>query len=695
MESRFILEGLDCAHCAEMIKEAVSKADFCEKAGLNFIKKELWVIHNGMYSEKELLSEVSAIVKKFEPDVKTIPLNNEIKEKSKIPDIIRIIVSALLFAGGIITELFFIDNTATKIISLGCYAVAYILTAAPIVIISVKCIMAKNIFNENTLMLIASIGAIVLGQYEEAVAVMLFYTIGEFVQSIAVGKSRKSIAALIKSKPETAEVLVNNEYITLSPEDVEIGSTIRVKAGEKIPLDSIVVSGSTTVDNSAITGESMPMDITEGDAVNAGGINLSGTVTLKTTALFTDSTVYKMLEIVEAATEKKTRTENFISVFARYYTPIVVFMAILISVIPPLFTGYNFTDWVQRGLIFLVISCPCALVISVPLGYFAGIGKASSKGILIKGSNYLEAICKAKAILFDKTGTLTKGEFKVNKVSAKGISEEELIQYAAYCEYNSNHPVGIAVKNEFKGRYDLSRIGQCEEIAGKGIHCEIDGKNFICGNARFLNENAVATDMTDGTALHIACENEYLGYIAVADIPKETSAECIKILKKSNIRTVMLTGDSESAAKSIADELSIDEYYSSLLPQDKSDIALRIKQELCKNEKMVFVGDGINDSAVLACADIGIAMGAGGSDSAIETADIVLMQDNPIQLITAFEISKRTRRIVIQNIFFALSVKLIIQVLGVLGLAGMWAAVFADVGVTVLAILNSMRLLKK
>ncbi len=696
MESRFLLEGLDCAHCAEMIRNAVAKEHFCDNATINFITKELTVIHDGKISDKALLQDVSAVVKKFEPDVKTRYVDDNDNEKeSKTAQIVIIIISSVLFIAGLLTEFLITDEKLSEIISLCCYALSFIPCALPVIVKSIKSIISKNIFNENTLMLVASIGAVCIRQFEEAVAVMLFYRIGEFVQSLAVNKSRRSIAALIKSKPETAELLVDSRYVTVNPSDVEKGSIIRVRAGEKIPLDGVIISGSTSVNNSAITGESAPIDVSEGDFVNAGGINLSGTVNVKTTASFTDSTVYKMLEIVQTAIEKKTKTENFISVFAKYYTPVVVLMAVIIGVIPPLLMGLDFGTWIKRGLIFLVISCPCALVISVPLGYFAGIGKASSDGILIKGSNYLEAVCKIKTVLFDKTGTLTKGEFKVCDVVPHSVTKEELLEYDAYCEYNSTHPIGIAVKNAYSKSYDLSRISSCEEIAGKGIKAEIDGKTYLCGNAKFLAENSIATDNATGTALYLACGNEYLGYITVADIPKETSAECIKLLKDKGIRVIMLTGDNASAAKITAEALGITEYYSSLLPQDKSEIALKAKNELKKNEKIAFIGDGINDSPVLATCDIGIAMGKGGSDSAIETADIVLMQDNPKQLITAYEISRKTKDIVMQNIVFALAIKFIIQILGVLGLANMWAAVFADVGVTVLAICNSLRLLRK
>lgn len=546
---------------------------------------------------------------------------------------------------------------------------------------------------------------------------MLFYTVGEFFQSIAVNKSRRSISSLIKTKPETADVLIDGEYITVDPENVETDSIIRVKPGEKIPLDGIVESGNTSIDTSALTGESLPRDITIGDEVPAGAINISGVITLKTTRRFTDSTVYKMLQMVESAVEKKTKTENFISVFAKYYTPIVVLVAVIISIFPPLFTGFNyepfidgiikgklifpeftgfdFVTWVQRGLIFLVISCPCALVISVPLGYFAGIGKASSKGILVKGSNYLEAISKAKVVLFDKTGTLTKGQFEVTRTEPAGMSKDELLRYAAYAESNSNHPIAVSVRKAYGADIDQSQITQCSEIAGKGIKAVISGVTVLCGNSRLMADYSINCPEANGTVLYVAVDNKYAGLIEIADMPKEHSAEAVKMLKNHGVKVVMLTGDNKSAAAAAAEKLGITDYYAELLPENKSEITLKMKSELPDNEKVMFVGDGINDAPVIASADIGVAMGGSGADSAIETADCVLMKDDPMQLADAFAISKKTNRIVLQNIIFALGVKLIIQVLGVLGLANMWAAVFADVGVSIIAIFNSLRLMRK
>ena len=663
-EKKYIIDGLDCAQCAEEVREAVEKSDYANGAKMNFINKELTVTPSKIISDKELLKQVTATVTAVEPDVTVSEKENHVEKKvSYTKDIVKMISAGILFVVAFILEKTIgTEQLVPKIAILSMYLAAYV---------------------------------IVLGEYEEAVAVMLFYTVGEFFQSIAVNKSRRSISSLIKTKPETADVLIDGEYITVDPENVETGSIIRVKPGEKIPLDGIVESGNTSIDTSALTGESLPRDITVSDEVPAGAINISGVITLKTTRQFTDSTVYKMLQMVESAVEKKTKTENFISVFAKYYTPIVVLAAVIISLIPPLFTGFDFGTWVQRGLIFLVISCPCALVISVPLGYFAGIGKASSKGILVKGSNYLEAISKAKVVLFDKTGTLTKGQFEVTRTEPAGMSKDELLRYAAYAESNSNHPIAVSVRKAYGADIDQSQITQCSEIAGKGIKAVISGATVLCGNSRLMADYSINCPEANGTVLYVAVDNKYAGLIEIADMPKEHSAEAVKMLKNHGVKVVMLTGDNRSAAAAAAEKLGITDYYAELLPENKSEITLKMKSELPDNEKVMFVGDGINDAPVIASADIGVAMGGSGADSAIETADCVLMKDDPMQLADAFAISKKTNRIVLQNIIFALGVKLIIQVLGVLGLANMWAAVFADVGVSIIAIFNSLRLMRK
>mgnify|MGYP000926250776 CR=1 FL=1 len=653
-EKKYIIDGLDCAQCAEEVREAVEKSDYANGAKMNFINKELTVTPSKIISDKELLKQVTATVTAVEPDVTVSEKENHVEKKvSYTKDIVKMISAGILFVVAFILEKTIgTEQLVPKIAILSMYLAAYVICGLEVAITSIKAIAKKNFFNENTLMLIASIGAIVLGEYEEAVAVMLFYTVGEFFQSIAVNKSRRSISSLIKTKPETADVLIDGEYITVDPENVETGSIIRVKPGEKIPLDGIVESGNTSIDTSALTGESLPRDITVSDEVPAGAINISGVITLKTTRQFTDSTVYKMLQMVESAVEKKTKTENFISVFAKYYTPIVVLAAVIISLIPPLFTGFDFGTWVQRGLIFLVISCPCALVISVPLGYFAGIGKASSKGILVKGSNYLEAISKAKVVLFDKTGTLTKGQFEVTRTEPAGMSKDELLRYAAYAESNSNHPIAVSVRKAYGADIDQSQITECSEIAGKGIKAVISGATVLCGNSRLMADYSINCPEANGTVLYVAVDNKYAGLIEIADMPKEHSAEAVKMLKNHGVKVIMLTGDNKSAAAAAAEKLGITDYYAELLPENKSEITLKMKSELSDNEKVMFVGDGINDAPALTAADTGIAIGA-GTDVAIDAADVVLMKSRLTDVPAAIRLSRSSLRNIHENLFWA------------------------------------------
>lgn len=702
-EKKYIIDGLDCAQCAEEVREAVEKSDYANGAKMNFIKKELTVTPSKTISDKELLKQVTATVTAVEPDVTVSEKENHVEKKvSYTKDIVKMISAGILFIVAFILEKTIgTEQLVPKTAILTMYLVAYVICGLEVAITSIKAIAKKNFFNENTLMLIASIGAIVLGEYEEAVAVMLFYTVGEFFQSIAVNKSRRSISSLIKTKPETADVLIDAEYITVDPENVETGSIIRVKPGEKIPLDGIVESGNTSIDTSALTGESLPRDITIGDEVPAGAINISGVITLKTTRQFTDSTVYKMLQMVESAVEKKTKTENFISVFAKYYTPIVVLAAVIISLIPPLFTGFDFGTWVQRGLIFLVISCPCALVISVPLGFFGGIGASSKIGILVKGSNYLEAVAEMTTIVFDKTGTLTKGEFKVSEVQPSAdknntIGKEELLEIAAYGEGYSNHPIANSIREAYGKTLSMERVTDTEEIAGHGIHTFIDGREVYLGNAKLMDAQNIAytENKTAGTVVYVACNNVFAGSIVISDTVKEGSKDAIRDMKQVGVKkTVMLTGDRQAAADAVAAELGIDEVHAELLPADKVGQVEKLLGAQNEKERLAFVGDGINDAPVLTRADIGIAMGSMGSDAAIEAADIVLMDDDIRKIASLVKIARKTLGIVKQNIVFALAVKALVLLLGALGMANMWEAVFADVGVSVIAILNSMRTL--
>ena len=551
-----------------------------------------------------------------------------------------------------------------------------------------------QVFDENFLMSLATVGAYALGDYVEAAAVMLFYQVGELFQSIAVGKSRKSIAALMDIRPDSATVLRNGEELKVSPEEVQKGETVIVRAGEKIPLDGIVLEGETSVNTAALTGESLPRDIRTGDRVVSGSVNLSGVITVKTESLYRDSTVAKILDLVENSSAKKAKTENFITRFARYYTPCVVAAAVLLAVLPPLISGGGGTDWLQRALIFLVVSCPCALVISVPLSFFGGIGGASKRGILIKGANYTEVLSKVGTVVFDKTGTLTKGIFKVTAVHPESMSEAELLDVAAAAESYSNHPIAESVITAHGGHIDRARIGKVTEHAGMGVEAEIDGRSIFAGNGKLMD--LAGANWHDchiaGTVIHISEGENYLGHIVISDEIKPDSKSAVAALKDLRItKTVMLTGDKKEIGEAVGRELGLDEIHAELLPDGKVAAVERLLDE---KTPLAFVGDGINDAPVLARADIGIAMGGMGSDAAIEAADVVLMDDKPSKLAEAIKIARKTMSIVWQNIIFALAVKAVVLVLGAAGFAGMWLAIFADVGVTVLAILNAMRAMR-
>ena len=570
------------------------------------------------------------------------------------------------------------------------FLVPYLIIGYDVLYNAFRNIIHGQIFDEQFLMAIATIGAFAIGEYTEAAAVMLFYQIGELFQSIAVGKSRKNIASLMDICPEYAVVIRDNEEITVDPDEVELDEILIIKPGEKIPLDGEVVSGTTTVNTAAITGESLPVDKTVGDKVVSGTINLTSVIKIKAQSLYQDSTVAKILELVENSAEKKAKTENFIRRFAKYYTPIVTISAVLLAFIPPLFVG-NLAQWVNRALIFLVVSCPCALVVSVPLSFFGGIGGASREGILIKGASYLEQLSKIDTVVFDKTGTLTKGTFEVSAIHPKNISELELLDIAAVAESYSTHPVGESIVRAHKGDIDKSRIGEIQELAGKGIKAQIDNNTFYVGNSTLMEE--IGADWHEcelaGTVIHIARKGTYLGHIVINDEVKADSKQALKQLKELGIKTtVMLTGDTKRVADKVGAELGIDVVYSELLPKDKVD---KVEELLTQGNRVAFVGDGINDAPVLTRADVGIAMGAMGSDAAIESADVVLMDDKPSKIPLFIKISRKTMRIVKENIIFALGVKAIILVLGALGIANMWFAVFGDVGVMIIAIINAMR----
>lgn len=603
----------------------------------------------------------------------------------------RIIIAGILF---IITTIIDFGNEWLKLVL---FVLSYVIVGWDIVRNALVNIVRGKVFDENFLMTVATIGAFLIGAYPEAVIVMLFYQIGELFQSYAVDKSRKSIASLMNIRPDYANLKKGDDLVKVDPDEVQVGDIIVIKAGEKIPLDGVVISGSSMVDTSALTGESLPREVSAGDEILSGCININGVITAKVTKEYEESTVSKILDLVENASSKKSQSERFITRFARYYTPIVVIIAAFLAIVPPLLIrDASFNDWIYRALSFLVVSCPCALVLSIPLSFFGGIGGASRKGILVKGSNYLEALAQTEIMVFDKTGTLTKGVFKVQEIQPEGISKEELLELAAHAESYSNHPISTSLKQAYGKEIDNSRISDVEEIPGHGVKATVDGKIVLAGNEKLMKKMDIAyyTGEMDGTVVHVAVDNEYAGYITIADEIKEDSPKAIKDLRSANIKQmVMLTGDSASAASKVAQELGLNRVYAELLPEGKVEKLEELFSYKSPKGKLAFVGDGINDAPVLARADIGIAMGGLGSDAAIEAADIVIMTDEPSKIATAMRISKKTLKIAYQNIIFAIGVKVAVLILSALGITSMWAAIFADVGVTIIAILNSFRAL--
>ena len=602
----------------------------------------------------------------------------------------RIIVAAVLFAAGSLLPL-------GPTVEMGIFLVCYAVIGWDIVWKAVTNILHGQVFDENFLMTIATIGALILGEHSEGVAVMLFYQVGEWFQSYAVSKSRKSIASLMDIRPDYANVERNGKLEQVDPDEVNIGDTIVVKPGERVPLDGKIIKGTSALDTSALTGESMPRDVEPGMEVISGCINQTGILTIQTTKKYGESTVAKILDLVENASDKKGKTENFISRFARYYTPIVVFAAIALAILPPLVTGQPFSVWIYRALTFLVISCPCALVISIPLSFFGGIGGASKIGVLVKGSNYLESLAHTEVVVFDKTGTLTKGSFAVSQIKAIDMKEEQLLELAAYAEDYSNHPISQSIQKAYGKKIDNSRISDVQEIAGHGVRAVIDGKTVLAGNAKLMNRENIAYTPSDaiGTVIYLACNGKYAGYIVIEDEVKADAPAAIRALKEVGVRkTVMLTGDAGAVGKKVAQKLGLDQAYTELLPADKVDRVEAMLKQTSEKGKLVFVGDGINDAPVLARADVGIAMGGLGSDAAIEAADVVLMTDEPSKISAVVRIARKTIRIANENIVFALGVKLLVLILGATGYANMWAAVFADVGVSVIAILNAIRAMR-
>ncbi len=603
----------------------------------------------------------------------------------------------IIAAGALLITAALLPLEEKSLLRLAAFLVPYFVIGYDVLWKAVRGIIHGQVFDENFLMCVATVGALFVGEYPEASAVMLFYQTGELFQSVAVGRSRKSISDLMDICPEYANVERDGQLEEVDPEEVELDSIIVIKPGEKIPLDGVIIEGSSSVDTAALTGESLPRSVKVGDEVISGCINQGGLLKVKVTKEYEDSTVTKILELVENSATKKAKSENFITRFARYYTPSVVIAAAVLAVLPPLILGGGWADWIHRALIFLVISCPCALVISVPLSFFGGIGGASKRGILVKGGNYLEALANAETVVFDKTGTLTKGSFEVTKIHTDSMDEDELLDLAAHAESYSDHPIARSVCAKFGKEVDHGRITSDEEISGHGIRAVIDGREIYAGNKKLMAKQSVDVPECScrGTMVHVAADGGYAGHIVISDVVKETSAEAIKSLKENGVKqTVMLTGDAKSTAEEVANTLGLDKVYAELLPADKVEKVEKLLKEKQEGSSLVFVGDGINDAPVLTRADVGIAMGSLGSDAAIEAADIVLMDDDPAKISLAMKIARKTVRIVRENIVFALGVKALVLILGALGIANMWLAVFADVGVSVIAILNAMRTMK-
>ena len=704
---KYLLKGLDCPNCSAKIEKEVGELEGVALSEVNLMKQTLTVSmdHNKAAS---MLDMVTTIVHSHEPDVEVSEQKADTsvapdkKEKTPVYSdddkklTIRLISGAVIYAVGMGLTLF---GHVSLPVELGVLIVAYIILGWDVVWQAVKNITRGQIFDEHFLMSLSTIGAFAIGEYPEAVAVMLFYQVGEFFQSLAVKRSRKSISDLMDIRPDSATVRRNGELVVVAPETVSIGELIVVKPGEKIPLDGIVTEGESMLDTRALTGESVPRSIRKGEEALSGCVNQSGVLTIKVTKSFGESTVTKIIDLVENASSRKAPTENFITTFARYYTPIVVGMAAILAIIPPVILGGGWSEWLRRGFVFLIVSCPCALVISIPLTFFGGIGAASKRGVLVKGSNYLEALNKVSVVVFDKTGTLTKGVFKVVDITVEfGFTKEQVLEYAAQAESYSNHPIAKSIQEAFGKTIDQSVLSGYEEISGHGIRVLIGGKRVLAGNSKLMDSEKVsyAACQSAGTKVYIAVDGRYAGCIVIADEVKDDSQNAIASLKKIGVeKTVMLTGDDEKIGKAVAEQLGLDEYYAQLLPDQKVEKLECLDQHKTKGSKLAFVGDGINDAPVLARADVGIAMGGLGSDAAIEAADVVLMTDEPSKLVDAIDVAKATKRIVMQNIIIALGIKSVFLILGALGIAGMWEAVFGDVGVTIIAVLNAMRILKK
>lgn len=731
MEIKLVLSGLDCANCANKIEAKVNKINGIKNASLNFSTTVLTVEINKEEEKNNIINEIKSIVKKLEPHVKVSEKadnkdidssrakctsscctnshehenhekeqhghTHEFKENNNgflgyVKDNLLLIIGAIVY----IIALAYKSNE--NLLSFILFGISYLIIGGEVILSAIKNIIRGEVFDENFLMSIATIGAFFIGEYPEAVAVMLFYQIGEVFQGYAVNRSRKSISSLMDIRADYANVLRNGKEIRVSPEEVSIGEFIVVKPGERVPLDGTILEGTSFIDTSALTGESVPREVTIGNEILSGSINNNGVLKVKVDKEFGESTVVRILELVENASNKKAPTEKFITKFAKIYTPIVVTIAALVAIIPPMIIkDATFSDWLYKALSILVVSCPCALVVSIPLGFFSGIGGASKKGILVKGGNYLEALKDSEIVVFDKTGTLTKGIFEVTEINAKNISKEELLEITAMGESHSNHPIAISIAKAYGKEVNKDEIKDYKEISGHGIEVTIRKNDVLLGNSKLMKINNIGYDDIDsiGTIVHVAINGEYKGNIVISDEIKENVKEALVELKEVGIKkTIMLTGDNRSVADKVAKDIGIDEVYSELLPGDKVSKVEEILNKRRSKGKVLFVGDGINDAPVLARADIGVAMGGIGSDAAIEAADVVLMKDNIEEISEAIRVSRRTNKILWQNIIFSLGVKIIVMLLVVLGLTNMWAAVFADVGVTLIAVLNSMRIIR-
>lgn len=704
MKKVYRLKGLDCPNCAAKIENEVAHLEGVSSSNINLIK-EMLTINVEDSSASSIEKRINKIVHSHEPDVivsEYITQNFDNRKEDTSVDkenqmmIIRLSLGGLVFAVGFILNLL---SSVSVPLQLALFIIAYIILGGDVVLKALKNIIKGRVFDENFLMSLSTIGAFLIGEYPEAVAVMLFYQVGEFYQELSVKRSRKSITELMDIRPDSATVSRKGDLVVVSPENVTIGETIIVRPGDRIPLDGVVLEGESMLDTRALTGESVPRKVSIGETVHSGCINESGVLNIKVTKEYNESTVAKIIDLVENASSRKAPTENFITTFARYYTPVVVILAALLAILPPLIFGGEWIEWIRRSLVFLVISCPCALVISIPLTFFGGIGAASRHGVLVKGSNYLEALNNVSTVVFDKTGTLTKGVFNVtNILPANEFSSDELLGYAAMAEVFSTHPIAKSIISAYGKDIDKGNISDYKEISGHGISVKVGEKLILAGNSKLMDVHSVSYVNCDmiGTKVYVVVDGEYAGCILISDELKHDSKSTITKIKQLGIeKTVMLTGDNEKIAHDIAWEVGIDEYYAELLPDQKVEKLEHIESLKPSGSKLVFIGDGINDAPVLARADVGIAMGGLGADAAIEAADVVLMTDEPSKLVEAIEVANATKRIVIQNIVFALSVKGLFLLLGAFGIAGMWEAVFGDVGVALIAVFNAMRIMKK